>query len=373
MVEALREDHDITLLGWSAVDFERINGYYGSDLRPADLAVLRVPRWPERLRRLLGIRGALLQRYLMLRWGRPLAPHFDVTLSVNGEIDVGVRAIQYVHFPWGYLPRPESDLRRIHRIPGLLRLYYRLAARIAPVSAERIRDNLTLVNSDWTGEKFRQRYGGSPVTLHPPAIAPAEPWAWERRDPLAFLAIGRISPEKKLELTIDILERVRAAGHPAVLRLVGGAPAGDPYLARIRALARDRPWVEMYEDVGRGELLALLASSRYGLHAMREEHFGIAVAELAAAGCIPFVPSGGGQLEIVGGDERLAYDSADDAAAKIVRVITSADLQASLRVTLRVRAERFALPAFRARFRDLVAQFLAERAAGEPAAVPAPS
>jgi glycosyltransferase involved in cell wall biosynthesis len=373
MVEALKEHYDITLFGWDDVDFERINGYYGTTLQPEDLEVRRVPRWPERLRRVLGFRGALLQRYLMLRWGRALAPHFDVTLSVNGEVDVGVRAIQYVHFPWGYLPRPDSDLRWVHRIPGVLRLYYQLGASIAPVSAERIRDNLTLVNSDWTGEKFRQRYGGSPVTLHPPAIAPTEPWAWERRDPLAFLSIGRISPEKELETAIAILERVRAAGHPAVLRLIGGAPVGTPYLARIRALARDRPWIEMHEDIDRGELLALLARSRYGLHAMREEHFGMAVAELAAAGCIPFVPRGGGQLEIVGGDGRLVYDSVDDAAAKIVEVLASPGLQTSLRATLQVRAARFALPEFRARCRALVAQFLAERAADDLAALPAPS
>ncbi len=363
MVEALKDDHEITLLAWDAVDHERINAYYGTALRPEDLVVRRVPRWPELLRRMIGIRGALLQRYLMLRWGRRLAPRFDATLSVNGEVDVGLRAIQYIHFPWGYLPRPDSDLRPIHRIPGLLRLYYRAGACIAPVSAEGIRDNLTLVNSDWTGEKFRQRYGGSPVTLYPPVAPPAEPWAWEQRDPHVFLAIGRIAPEKNLELAIAILERVRAAGHPVALRLIGGATAGDPYLAKIRCLARERPWVEMREDVSRGELLEHLARARYGLHAMREEHFGIAVAELAAAGCIPFVPRGGGQIEIIGGDESLVYDAADDAAAKIVRVLASPELQARLRGSLQARAACFAWPVFRERFRALVAQFLAARAA----------
>ncbi len=369
MVEALKEDHDLTLLGWNAVDFARINGYYGTALRPGDLEIRRVPRWPERLRRLLGIRGALLQRHLMLRWGRTLAPRFDLTLSVNGEVDVGVRAIQYVHFPWGFLPRPDSDLQWVHRIPGALRLYYRLGACISPVSEERIRDNLTLVNSDWTGEKFRQRYGGSPVTLYPPVSAPAAPWAWERRDPFTFLSIGRIAPEKKLELAIAILERVRAAGHPARLRLVGGAPLGTAYLARVRALARDRPWIEMHEDIGRGELLALLARTPYGLHAMRDEHFGIAVAELAAAGCIPFVPRGGGQQEIVGGEAVLVYDSAEDAAAKIGRVLADGGLQDSLRTALAVRAARFAWPEFRTRFRSLVAEFLAARAPAAPAPV----
>jgi glycosyltransferase involved in cell wall biosynthesis len=351
------------MLAWDAPDYARINAYYGTTLRAEDLRVVRVARWPERVRRVLGVRGALLQRHLMLRWGRPLVPSFDVTLSVNGEIDVGRRAIQYVHFPWGYLPRPASDLRAIHRIPGVLPLYYRLGSWIAPVSAERIRANLTLVNSDWTGDKFRQRYGGSPVTLHPPVIAPAEPWPWERRDPYAFLSIGRIALEKELETTIAVLERVRAAGHPAVLRLVGGAPQGSPYLARVRALADQRPWIEMHEDIDRRGLLDLLARTRYGLHAMREEHFGMAVAELVVAGAIPFVRRGGGQMEIVGSDPRLVYDGVDQAAERIVSVLTSPEQQGSLQDSLRRRAKRFTLSAFRSRFRALVADFLADAAA----------
>ena len=36
------------------------------------------------------------------------------------------------------------------------------------------------------------------------------------------------------------------------------------------------------------------------LHGMREEHFGMAPAEMARAGVIVWVPNGGGQMEIVG-------------------------------------------------------------------------
>jgi glycosyltransferase involved in cell wall biosynthesis len=104
---------------------------------------------------------------------------------------------------------------------------------------------------------------------------------------------------------------------------------------------------------------------------MREEHFGIAVAEMAAAGCLPFVRRGGGQLEIVGADGPLVYDSAADAVAKIVRVLESPELQSSLRAALWPRAARFAWPAFRDRFRGLVAGFLAERSLSARA-VPAP-
>ena len=61
-----------------------------------------------------------------------------------------------------------------------------------------------------------------------------------------------------------------------------------------------------------------MATHRYGIHGMREEHFGMAPAEMARAGCIVWVPRGGGQMEIVGREPVLMYDSEDDAVEKIV-------------------------------------------------------
>ena len=52
-----------------------------------------------------------------------------------------------------------------------------------------------------------------------------------------------------------------------------------------------------------------MASHRYGIHGMREEHFGMAPAELARAGAIVWVPRGGGQMEIVGHEPALMFDS----------------------------------------------------------------
>lgn len=359
MIEALKHDHDITLLGWDEVDFDRINRYYGTSLRPGDFEIRYVPRWPERLRRITRIRGALLQRHLMLRWGRPLVPQFDLTLSVNGEIDVGVPAVQYVHYPWGYLPRPDTDLRWFHRLPGVLRLYYWAGTLIAPVSEEHIRRNLTLVNSDWTGGQFRKRYGGDPVTLYPPVFAATAPLPWEERDD-AFVCIGRIAPEKNIETIVTILERVRAAGRKVTLRLIGSGTPGDRYFRKVRAMVRARPWVELHENISRDELMALVGRARYGIHGMQDEHFGIAVAEMALSGCIPFAPHGGGQIEILG-DERLLFHSTDDAVSKIVRVTGDPGLQSELRAVLAARAKRFDYAAFRERFRALIARFLARR------------
>ncbi len=55
--------------------------------------------------------------------------------------------------------------------------------------------------------------------------------------------------------------------------------------------------------------------------------------ELVQAGCITFVPNGGGQMEIVNHPE-LIYGNDDDAVQKIVAVLENPPLQEALRSTL---------------------------------------
>ncbi len=152
--------------------------------------------------------------------------------------------------------------------------------------------------------------------------APGAPWS-ERRN--GFLAIGRISPEKEYERVMTILARVRE--QVAGVTLTDGRHVGPPCapLSRSTACARRASldsWIEFRHDLSRDEVRALMATHRYGIHGMREEHFGMAPAELARAGCIVWVPRGGGQMEIVGHEPALMYDTDDDAVAKIVRTLS---------------------------------------------------
>jgi glycosyltransferase involved in cell wall biosynthesis len=172
--------------------------------------------------------------------------------------------------------------------------------------------------------------------------------------------VGRIAPEKRIETIVAILERVRAAGRAVTLRLVGSGRPGDRYFSAIRAMARARPWIELSENIGRDGLMTLVGRSRYGIHGMQEEHFGIAVAEMAMSGCIPFAPHGGGQIEVLG-DERLLFQSTEDAAGKILRVMGDAAVQGELRGVLAARVTRFDYAAFRERLRAVIAGFLARR------------
>jgi glycosyltransferase involved in cell wall biosynthesis len=90
---------------------------------------------------------------------------------------------------------------------------------------------------------------------------------------------------------------------------------------------------------------------------MQEEHFGIAPAELQRAGCIPFVHNSGGQVEIVGGDARLTFDSVENAAEKITRVIENRALQNQLRAQMVDRRSWFTAERFCDSVREIVTEF----------------
>ena len=100
-----------------------------------------------------------------------------------------------------------------------------------------------------------------------------------------------------------------------------------------------------------------MASSRYGIHGMREEHFGMAPAELVRAGALVWLGRGGGQIEIVGSEDALLYDTEEEATGKITAVLSSPAEERRLREHLHERAERFAPARFVREVRDIVATF----------------
>ena len=116
-------------------------------------------------------------------------------------------------------------------------------------------------------------------------------------------------------------------------------------------------WIEFRHDLSRDEVRGLMATCRYGIHGMREEHFGMAPAELVRAGQIVWLPKGGGQMEIVGEEPMLMYETEDEAVEKIVAVMGNAAEQERLRRLLAQRGELFSTDRFIKEIREIVSSF----------------
>jgi len=368
IIEALKHDYRLTVLTWTPPDLEELNRFFGTDLCASDADFMVMNPLLRAVARNLPTRMARLRDQYLGKRSRRIADQFDAVLTSDNEGDVGPRGIQYIHFPkirWNaaagerqWWSAPEGPWWSA----PVIRAYCAIADRLTGVSWERMRRNLTLVNSDFTGRSVRKLHGIEAITVYPPAIGEFPEVPWEQRKD-GFVCIGCIVPWKRIELMIEILSAVRAAGAQVHLHVVG--KGGSPgYMASIRRLVQaNASWIHLHEDISRPELVELIAGHRYGIHAMHEEPFGVAVAELISGSCITFVPNSGGQVEIVGNDERLIYTPRGGGGNKIIRAIREPDYQASLRSYVASRSQLFRSERFVSRIREVVGDYLRERAA----------
>lgn len=370
-IEALVEDYAVDLLTWPPLDLAAVNRYYGTRLDASSFRVIAGPAWLKRAIEAVDPDPRSVQpTALLMRAARVLGygSRYAASLSFANETDFGRRIIQYIHYP--YMKAQFSGADRWwpfgrEALPQGARLRpWRVISGFDP---RRMCANLTLVNSDWTGVEVKQSYGIDTVTLYPPVASATEcaPARWHDRAN-TFVSIGRLSGEKRWEVMLDILRAVRARGHDIRWRLIVTPTPHDYDRAYAdetrRAIATECAWVEMREDVSREELQQTIAQSRYGLHGMIEEHFGMSVAELATSGCLVFVPDSGGQTEIVGRERRLMYASPEEAVEKIVAVLDDDRMCTELREALAAHATRFSADHFKSQLRAIVARHVSERA-----------
>jgi len=290
--------------------------------------------------------GALLEIAVTERWARALAAEVraDILLSTHNEMDFGRPGLQYVHYPWSYLPRPDIEMQWFHRIPGVLAAYRGLCQLVAGGSLAGRGRNLSLANSRFVAGKIKEVYGVDSEVLYPPVPGsfPGVPWQ-ERRS--AAIAIGRMHPVKRWEMAVEIVELARSRGVDIGLTLIN-QPDSIDYGRRIAGIAAGRPWFRLLTGIPREQLAAEVARHRYGIHPMEDEHFGIAVAEMVRAGCIPLVHDSGGPVEIVGGRRELRFRTVEEGAAALRAVIEDSELQGRLRSELSQQGERFSVEAF---------------------------
>ena len=361
MLQALVRDHDVTVLSWWPVDVAPINRFFGTSLDPRAFATRVVPYAWRALPDHLPVPVALLRSSIVMRFTRQFIDDFDVVMGVHNETDYGRRGIQYVHYPTYLRPRPQVDLRWYHGFPPLLNAYYAASDRLAGFSLDRMKSNLTLCNSNWTASHVRRFLGIDGVTLYPPVLASTPQATWGERS-RAFVAMGRISPEKEYERLIRIVARVRAHAPDITLTIVGtwDAKTERYYNSLVKlaaSLDSSGSWITIRRDLSRDEVRRLLTSTRYGIHGMREEHFGMAPAEMVRAGMIVWVPNGGGQVEIVGDAPALKYSSEDEAVDSILQVIGNPSEEHRLRGHLEHQGELFSHDRFMTSVREIVSTF----------------
>lgn len=353
-LEALQKNYDVTLLTLTPPDFDELNKYYNTSVDSVQVQIAgRIAPW---LHQQYGIKYYVLQNALLGRYARRHADEFDLLVSTINELGLESNSVQYIHFPFDWtvsLPNREHIFHPTVEEDGL---YERLCTSIAGVDRSDIRSNTLLANSKWTASIVEDAYGARPEVVHPPVDTRSfDPQPWSEREP-GFVTVGRVERSKRIKEMIEIIDRLRERGHDTHIHVIGPT-VDDEYYREVDELSASRPYIHLEGELAREELAERICSHRYGIHGKEYEHFGMAVAELVAGGCVTFVPAEGGQHEIVRDCDSLLYDSVDDAVETIDSVLSRSEPD-DLRFSLREIRRKFGRERFKSEITDAVAEAL---------------
>ena len=149
---------------------------------------------------------------------------------------------------------------------------------------------------------------------------------------------------------------LRRRGHDVHLHIVGSGTGS--YADRIEALAAGRAHIRLHRGISRADLAGLLGRHRFGLHMMRNEHFGMAVAEMTAAGMLVFAHASAGPAEILGARSPLLFTDAEGAVRAAERLLRDPGLRDEIRAAVAARgiAEAYTPQAFMRSIRQVAAE-----------------
>lgn len=364
VLEALQNDFDVTLISLDKPDLEELNAFCGTEVQNIKV---RAPRYvtPAINRSIAALNGLTdgnlgpqlpLKAAVLNRLVNRYVAEFDLVVSTSDEFNFPTPSVQYVHFPQ-FNHSKQSSVPQLNSHFGTL--YDRFCSILAGVTEESIRGSRILTNSSWTGRVIEDIYNMTPEVVYPPVSTDEfNGRPWEERES-GFVAIGRIAPDKNILEMIETIKEVRAGGHDVHIHLIGpSAEHNQYYQRRVERAVAQNDFVILEGELEREELVSLVCTHRYGIHGKRNEHFGMTVAEMVAGGVIPFVPDGGGQVDIVKHHDELIYHDSNEAIDKIDSVLTDPILQRELREDLQDVRHRFSRERFQRAIRNAVIEAL---------------
>lgn len=254
-----------------------------------------------------------------------VAAHYDRVITVYGEgPPTAAPQLSLRHAPVLFSTRT-ADLANIGARPTVIRrAYVRLCRKIAGELSTK--GPTVVANSQWTADRATGLAGAAPRVLYPPLQAPRLD-AGATKDPYLLVALGRITPSKRLEDAITVLRDLRRRDARYRLHILGRG--GSAYARRFVRHFGAEPGLKLSVDATDFQRTEVLSRATFGLHMFNREHFGIAVAEMICAGVLPFVGNAGGVVELVT-TPGLRFKNPDEVPQKLIKVAENPAWQAAL-------------------------------------------
>jgi glycosyltransferase involved in cell wall biosynthesis len=259
-----------------------------------------------------GLKVNLLRR--SFQFDRELTEPYDLFIySGHGTPPIcsGRRGIVYCHFP--FERHPSHDLPRTLGWEGRNALDRRMRLfGYTRLWNWRMRGYQTvLANSEFTSGWIKNLWRMPSEVLYPPVAT--KDVALTKKNIIVSLGrfIAHDSKNHALQLRAfrEFLSANKDDWRLCLIGFCTNLPEDIAYLQKLRAESRDIP-VTFVVNASRQSLWNWLAEAKMYWHVTalgddgtcppeRMEHFGISTVEAMGAGCVPFVPTSGGQPEIV--------------------------------------------------------------------------
>ncbi len=301
-------------------------------------------RYDEYLNSLLHLRGAECELYINTR-----ADAFPFIPTPPGVVEGYIPALLYIHWPgvgWNW--------QNWQRKP----VYIPLSAVMRrKVEKFRRMENVRLVaNSLRTARKIKDVFHLNPTVIYPPVNVDEMRCedgmvAGHERERSA-VTVGRFSREKGYEVIIKAMPLIKGLRKLYICGISEDRSYYEELLHLVHRLGlEDR--VRLLPNLDRNSLVEHLCRCRFYIHAYPNEHFGIAIVEAMAAGCIPVVPSTGGPTEYV--PKELQYNSVEELVAIVEREMERPSFSP---MEMREIAMRFSAERFRRQMSELISELI---------------
>ena len=279
----------------------------------------------------------------------------------------GIPVIPYVHYP----AMSTDMIQRIRvqrpaynnstRVTGsatvsrLKLVYYQVLYIAYSLMGRFVR--VAICNSSWTRDHIAALWSCRNVVVFPPCnIQRFVQLSIDKPTANYAVSLGQFRPEKDHELQIDAFALFYHSHTSlnAKLLLIGSCRGAEDEarVATLRQRAQAKgisEAVEFHLNVSFARLLELLAGAKVGLHTMWNEHFGICVVELMAAGLVTIAHRSGGPKSDIIEEGKTGYlaETTEEYAQCLSRAFTEFLELGELRKAARRASLRYSDESFR--------------------------
>ena len=279
----------------------------------------------------------------------------------------GIPVIPYVHYPamsTDMIQRIRSQRPAYNnstRVTGsatvsrLKLVYYHVLYHAYSLMGRFVR--VAICNSSWTRDHIAALWVCRHVVVFPPCnIERFVQLPMDKPAANYAVSVGQFRPEKDHELQIDAFALFLSshASLKAKLLLIGSCRGkeDEARVAALRLRAKEKgisEAVEFHLNVSFAELLELLAGAKVGLHTMWNEHFGICVVELMAAGLVTIAHRSGGPKSDIIEEGRTGFlaETAEEYAKLLADSFTGFSALLELRKAARRSSLRYSDGSFK--------------------------